>query len=271
MQRFAMKLRFSGASVEQSGLDLYDGATSFYGFSQAIPIVVHAYMNNEVVSRGTALKGAKVYFGSPRRGSVIFDIITEIQRNPVSTEIGVGSSVAAAVFYDFIKYSFSKACGYLKVKPETSVVEKMRAIDEPFFDELAETLEGSLQRGHRAIDHGVRQITLERPRSELIAFNHRTSEWVHTRDENPEVQIFNGNVTRYNSITGNGRAYIRELRRILPFRPSDAFPEEDKWFLTWSLHGDNVDTKKELVFQASRIDSARGDPKRIILFGCKQA
>lgn len=155
----------------------------------------------------------------------------------------------------------------MDVKPATPSIQK-RAAEETFFDELAETLEGSLQRAHRAIDYGVKTITIERPRAELVTFNSATSEWVNTRDENPDVEEFFGNVTRYNSISGNGRAYIRELKKVIPFRPGREFPESQRGWLTWSLHGNTVATSKELKFVGSRIDSARGDPKRLILSNC---
>ena len=261
---FPLKLRFSGKAVEANGLDLYDGAFSFYGFAQAIQIVVHAYMTNEVVSRATALKGAEVFFASPRRGSVVFDIATLVEQYPVT------ATLSGAVFYDFVKFSFAKAAGYLKASPETPSVKKI-AMDETFFDQLAETLEGSLQRAHRSIDNGVRQVTIERPRSELVVFNKQTSEWVNTRDENPEVEEFSGNITRYNSISGNGRAFIRELGRVMPFRPGPAFPDSKRGLLSWSLHGNTVAAKKELKFWASRIESAKGDAKRLILADTVQA
>ena len=172
------------------------------------------------------------------------------------------------MFYDFLKYSLSKAAGILNRKPETASVQKLAA-DEEFFDRLAETLEGSLQRGHRAIDQGVTRITLERPRSELVVFNAKTSQWVHTRDESPAVQEFTGNVTRYNSVSGNGRAYIRELKKIVPVRPSAAFPDDKRGLLTWSLHGNTVSGQKELKFWGRKIESAQGETKRIILENCE--
>lgn len=261
LNKFALKLRFSGKKVEQNGLDLYDGATSFHGFSQALQIAVHAYMTGEIVSRATALKGAEIYFGAPRRGSVLFDIITIIEQYPAT------SALAGAAFYDFIKMAFSKAAGYLDTTPETPAVQKL-AVDETFFDQLAETLEGSLQRAHRAIDYGVEQVTLERPRSELVVFNKRTSQWVNTRDESPDVEEFTGNITRYNSISGNGRAFVRELNKVLPFRPGPNFPDNNRGLLTWSLHGNTVFGEKELRFWASKIESATGDPKRLILADC---
>lgn len=261
LNKFALKLRFSGDTVEKNGLDLYDGATSFYGFSQALQIAVHAYMTGEIVSRATAMKGAEMYFGAPRRGSVLFDIITVIEQYPAT------ASIAGAAFYDFMKTAFSKAAGYLSTTPETPAVQKM-AIDETFFDQLSETLEGSLQRAHRAIDHGVQQIILERPRSSLVLFDQSTSEWVNTRDENPNVEELTGNITRYNSISGNGRAYVRELKKVLPFRPGPSFPDNKRGLLTWSLHGNTVSGEKELRFWASKIESAKGDPKRIIMADC---
>lgn len=255
---FKLKLRFGGASVEKDGLDLYDGAFSFYGFAQALQIVVHAYVNNEVVSRSTALKGAELRFGSPRQGSVLFDIITLVEQYPAT------AGISAVIFYDFVKYAFAKATGKLNAKPDTPNVQKI-AVDETFFDHLAETLEGSLQRAHRAIDHGVTRVTLERPRSELVTFNRATSQWVNTRDESPELERFSGSVTRYNSVSGNGRAFINELGRIIPFRPADNFPQGKRGMLTWSLHGNTTAGRKTLNFWASRIESASGEAKRLIL------
>lgn len=263
MNSFGLKLRFSGPSVDAHGLDLYDGATSFYGFAKALQIASHAYMTGELVSRATALKGAELHFGSPQRGSVIFNVVAALKQYPVSG----GSS--STVFYDFMKTAFSRATGNANAVPATPQVAKISE-DETFFDGLSEMLEGSLQQGHRAIDNGVPKITLERPRSELVVFNSKTSEWVHTREENPTVEEFSGNITRYNSITGNGRAYVRELQKVIPFRPGPAFPESQRGWLTWSLHGNNIATKKELKLWGSRIDSAQGDPKRLILTNCDQ-
>lgn len=263
LNSFGLKLRFSGTSVDAHGLDLYDGATSFYGFAKALQIAAHAYVTGEVVSRATALKGAELYFGSPRRGSVLFDVVTVLKQYPVT------GGPNPSVFYDFMKTAFSRATGNTNARPETAQVTKISE-DETFFDALSEMLEGSLQQGHRAIDHGVSKITLERPRSELVTFNQKTSKWVNTREENPEAEEFTGNVTRYNSITGNGRAYIRELEKVIPFRPGPTFPETQRGWITWSLHGNNVSTKKELKIWASRIDSAQGDPKRLILTNCTE-
>ena len=263
--RFPLRLRYSGGDVDQRGLDLYDGSTSLHGFAQALQMVVHAYMRDDVISRATTLKGAEIRFGPPRRGSLIIDVVTFVEKYPASL------GITAPIFYDFVKMAFSAAVGKLSAKPETKAVQKV-AVDETFFDQLSEAIEGSLQRAHRPIDNGVPKISLERPRAELVVFDRETSAWVHTRDENPTVERFTGNITRYNSISGNARAYVRELHKVLPVRPSAAFPDGKRPLLTWSLHGNTTKTNdKELVFFASRIDSARGEAKRLILSNCEMA
>lgn len=87
LDSFALKLRFSGKAVNEHGLDLYDGAHSFQGFAQAIQIATHAYMTGEVVSRATALKGAQLYFKSPRNGSVLFDLVALIEQYPITATL----------------------------------------------------------------------------------------------------------------------------------------------------------------------------------------
>lgn len=266
LHEFSLKLRYEGGDADQNHLELYDGATSFHGFAQALQIALHAYINKEVASRATALKGATLYLRAPRQGSVLFDIISVIEKYPATT------AVSATIFYDFVKYAFSKAVGFIDVQPETPYVSKLSTSDEPFFDDLAVIMEGSLQRAHRAIDEGcVEQVTLERPRSELIRFDKKTSDWVNTRDENPKEEDLVGYVTRYNSITGNGRAYIQSLHRIVPFRPAQEFAEIKRGYLTWSLHGSTTSRAKLLDFSARKIESARGEAKRLVLVDCNQS
>lgn len=264
IREFGLKLRFSGGDADNHRLELYDGTNSFHGFAQALQIATHAYLNHEVVSRATALKGATFYIKAPRHGSVLFDIIAVIEKYPAT------AAISAPIFYDFLKYAFSKATGLLDVEPETPYVSRLSTEDEPFFDDLAETLEGSLQRGHRAIDEGIPKVTLERPRSPLVEFNARTSAWVNTRQGDDDVEEMQGNVTRYNSITGNGRAYVRELHRIVPFRSGEDFPALKAGYLTWSLHGNATAEPHHLKIYANKVRSADGEVKRLILVDVTQ-
>lgn len=264
-QQFAFKLRFKGEEVDKDGLDLYDGSASFHGFARALQLVTHAYLNDETVMRATALKGGTLSFGSPRRGSILFDIVAKLHRKPKTGPLN------AEAFYDFTRVALARATGDLDAAAQTSYVQQRLIDDEPFFDELGEKLEGSLQQAHRSIDNQEVVVSLERPRSTLLLFDKETSAWVHTREENPNSQEFRGNMTRFNTQTGNGRAYIKSLKKIIPVRKADGFDEKNKGWLTWSLHGANVASDKELIFSGRRIESATGETKRIILDDCSKA
>ena len=177
----------------------------------------------------------------------------------------------ADAFYDFTRVALERATGNIDVSATTTSVEKKLNNDEFFFDELAEKLEGSLQQAHRSIDNEGVIVTLERPRSTLLTFDQETSKWVHTREEDPVSREFKGNMTRFNTQTGNGRAYIKDIKKIVPVRKSDVFNELNKGLLTWSLHGSNLSLDKDLIFVGRKIESASGETKRIILDGCRRA
>ena len=268
MHSYGLKLRFKGDRVDDEGIGFYDGATSLQGFAQSLQIIARAFYTDQVIDKAMPLKRASISMSSPRRGSVLVDLTASFVDDPKS------ASPAADVFYDYVRFALGKATGNTNIQPQTGYVLRQSDDDDLIFDQLAEKMEGSLQRAHKSIDHDVSTVTLERPRSPLIEFNKETSLWVNTREENPLVQRFTGNVTRYNSKTGNARAYIKELHRIIPVKRSDDFPATKKGLLTWSLHGDNVastvSASKELEFMAKRIESARGEPKRLILMDCSQ-
>lgn len=262
MQTFELKLRYKTEHLDGRALDAYDGSTSILGFSQAAQIALHAYLNGEVVSRAPALKGAKLFIRPPREGSFLLQIIALIEQYPTTV------AITAPVFYDFMKVTFKRAVGFLNEQPETPYVRRLLEREEPMFDSLAEQMEGSLQRAHRAVDTDVPIITLERPRSELVTFDKHTKDWVTTRDENPNSETLFGNVTRYNSVSRNGRMFVEELDRIIPFRPADSFNRSKDGNLTWSLHGNATGQGKRLRLTAKRIESARGEAKRLLLTNC---
>lgn len=264
-QTFALKLRFSGGNTDNAGLDLYDGSASFHGFAKALQLTTHAFLNDEAVMKATALKGAELSFVAPRRGSVLFDLFARFKRSPKTAPLN------ADTYYDFTRVALERATGNLEAEAQTRFVERKLASDEPFFDVLAEKLEGPLQQAHRSIENEGVTVHLERPRSKLVRFDLETSAWVHTRDEDSATLEYDGNMTRFNTQTGNGRAYVRAFKKILPIRKSESFNQRNKEWLTWSLHGDNISTDKELIFVGRRVDSANGDPKRIIIDDCRRA
>jgi hypothetical protein len=69
-------------------------------------------------------------------------------------------------------------------------------------------------------------------------------------------------------VSPNGRAFIDEFGRIIPFKRSSDFPEDKRGLLSWSLHGSNLDTRKKLEIEAKKVESASGIVKRLIVSDC---
>jgi len=263
--QFGLRLRFSGGYADQNMLDAYDGSKSLAGVARALQITTQAYVNKDFSKVATKLKNAEIYIKPAHQGSFIVDFITHISAK------ASGVLINAPTYYDFIGFAFNQAVGNTKGEPKTRYVQSLIGPDKPTFDHLSEVLEGSLQEAHRSIsEQTVSQITLERPRGEKIAvFNQQTAEWVYTRDlgKNPEYLI--GNVTRYNSESPNGRAYIDHLDKIIPFKRHDDFKAANKQNLTWSLHEHDRIKQGKLEFEARRVISASGHVKRLIVYDCK--
>lgn len=263
-----IKISYHGGVADENELPLYDGTASIHGVAQSLQIATHAYLNEEIVGRATALHGASFLIRPPRRGSFIMEVVANIEKFPAcSTAV---TAIAAPAFYDFLKIAYQKALGAFVDEPETPTVRRMFERDEPFFDELGETLEGSLARAHRPIGDEVDYVTISRPRADLVTLDQDTKEWVNTRDVGDEFEEMTGNVTRFNSVTRNGRAYIDQLNKIVPFKPDGDFNMGRIGGLTWSLHGSNVALPNKLKFSARRVCSASGQAKRLLLRDCSR-
>lgn len=261
---YRIRVRYEGGVADDNMLPLYDGTASIHGIAKSLQIATHAFVNDDIVSRATAWRGAKVFLLPAKKGSYLVDLLFLIEQNPLSF------TVDAPIFYDFVKTILIKATSGRAVIPETKSVKKRLDKDEPFFDDLAETLEGSLQGAHRPIGEGVPTISIERPRSKLITLDQTTRDWVETREEIPLLDDITGNVTRYNSVTRNGRLYVDQLHRIVPFKPDGDFPLPGINSLTWSLHGSANGLPKKLKLTVKHIKSATNETKRLLLSDCKR-
>lgn len=278
LSKLPLRITYRGGLADRNELPGYDGAASIDGMTRAIHIATHAYMTGEIVSRATALKGAKIVMRPARQGSFIFDLIVLMETYPATSTAAVALSGPA--FYDFIKTGFRRATGWINAEPSHPHLQKIYALKEPpdfrtlpvDLDELGETLEGSLQAAHRPIgdQDQVTTITLGSPRNELITFDDESKDWVTTQDQSDRLEVLEGNVTRYNALSRNGRAFIDPLERVVPFRPDGDFPAADLGQLTWSLHGSNIGGRNKLHFRARKVTSASGKVKRLLLADCSK-
>ncbi len=124
MKQINFKISYHNGDAQDGRLDMYDAAVSLQGFAKALSITTHALLNNgEIRKKGNCINGAKIYINPSRKGS-FEELITLVIENPT---VAIGPSVIANVFYDLIKWTWSKTLD-LQYTPETSHVRKLVTI-----------------------------------------------------------------------------------------------------------------------------------------------
>lgn len=255
------KISYDGGSASSGLLDIYNAGVSTRGLSRALAITTHAFLNDgEIRRRAERATGAKIYISAPRHGS-FQEVIRIVISDPVAQTIG--TSVIAAAFYDFLKWTWSAAVGKI-TEPTTPRVRRLADRVEPFIGEIAAVLETPMQELHRPIE-GDRNIQIKviRPRvGTLIELDADTLAYVSTRSETEIAEDIVGNVTRYNILSGFGRFYADDEDRTISFDLGEDISASEKELLTWSLHQRSQGNDGKILIDANRIINARGELNR---------
>ncbi|ANJ68057.1 hypothetical protein A9404_12340 [Halothiobacillus diazotrophicus] len=264
---FAIKYHYGDA--EQGRLDMYDASVSFQGFARALSITAHALLNDgEIRKKGHQITGGELYINPSRKGS-FEQIVTFV----ITNQDAIGASIAAAAFYDLIKWTWSKTLE-IAYEPETPHVRKLSERIEPFIGEMEEVLEVPLEQAHRPIkkDENV-VVTIKRQRiGEVVRWDSSTLEKVSLRVEEATTHNIRGNVTRYNILSGYGRFYDDELDRTVSFKIGDDVSSAQKQLLTWSMHyAQETQGEGKLFIDAKRVLTSKGVTKRYLISTIKQA
>lgn len=264
---FAIKYHYGDA--EHGRLDMYDAAISFQGFSKALSITAHALLNDgEIRRKGHKLEGGELYIKPSKKGS-FEQFVTLV----ITNQEAIGSSIAAAAFYDLIKWTWSKTLDLVH-EPETPFVRNLAERIEPFIGEMEEALEIPLEQAHRPIKKNSEMVIgLKRQRvGEVIQLNAETLNSVSLQADPEVTENIKGNVTRYNILSGYGRFYDDSLDRTVSFKVEDNVSSIQKQHLTWSLHfAQEKEGEGKILIDAKRIITAKGVIKRYIVSVIQQA
>ncbi|MEC5161678.1 MULTISPECIES: DUF7946 domain-containing protein [unclassified Janthinobacterium] len=210
-------IRYDGNTADSGQLNLYQAAESLDGIARVVNVIVHAFANDgQIRERLTAPEGAETYLSAAKKGcfeevvTVVFDADTVAKIKP---------SVIVNNFWDFLTASVSAAVGH-PYDPSTPMVRKIVGKNETYFEEVAEELENALQKLQRPIkSKGAKTITFARPKSDdAVTLDKKTLAYVSVMAQEPELTYWYGNVTKYNSLSGYGRAYLEEIGETIPFK-----------------------------------------------------
>jgi len=258
-------IRYTGGTADESVLDLYDAATSMHGLAKALAITTHALTSiGEIRSKGDSIPNVKFHLHPPKQGSFI-ELVTIVFEDPVAKAIG--ASVVTAAFWDMIDFTWRQATGRAK-EPQERIPKKIVEQNDLFAQEISRVLETPLQQLHRPILHDRNiEIEIKRPRiGTILKFNSQTLDYVISQNDPVLAQNINGNVTKYNILSGFGRFYDDNSQRTIAFHISADLTTQEKEILTWSLHHSTVDnTNGKIIIDSQVIKDRLGNIKRYII------
>ena len=262
MNPINFKISYHNGDAEDGRLDMYDATVSLQGFAKALSITTHALLNDgEIRKQGNRLNGAKIYINPSRKGS-FEELITLV----ITNKEAIGASVAAAAFWDLIKWTWSKTLD-MAYEPETPHVKRLEERIEPFIGEMEEALEIPLEQAHRPIKQcDDMTIVLKRQRvGNVIKMDSNTLKSVSIQTDAQVTQNIKGNVTRYNILSGIGRFYDDELERTVSFKIPDDFGSSQKRRITWSLHHAQEEGGGKILLDVKKVVSAKGVVRRYLV------
>lgn len=258
------KISYHHGEAQRGRLDLYDASMSIHGLAKALSITTHSLLNDGAIrKKGDRLDGAKIYISPSRRGS-FQEIITLVISNEAAVAFGV--SVAAATFWDLLKWTWGKTLD-IDFNPQSTYAKKLSKRREPFIGEISEALEVPLEQIHRPIKKTPEmEISIQRPRvGEIIRLNHNTLENVALTTESNITEDIIGNVTRYNILSGYGRLYDNAEEKTISFKITDDVTFDQRELLTWSMHQAQRGNEGKLSISANRVLTSSGKIKRYII------
>lgn len=216
MKKAEVIIRFEGQKADTGRLDLFDAAESLHGFTRVLNRIAHAFANDDAPrSKVPRPTGVATYIAGAKKGCFETFIDVEFSKQTIEK---IGGSVVVNNFWDYFTYTYSLGVG-LEYEPVTPFLKRKVDRNEGNFDEIAADLEGYLAEVHRPIKSDTAStIEIVRPRvGTAITMDQATLEYVGTTLRSNLQEYWIGNVTKYNILTGYGRAYIDELGRTVPF------------------------------------------------------
>lgn len=209
-------VQFEGLQADEGHLNLYDAAESIRGLATSINIVTHAFVHeNEIRTRVPLQNEFNTYLTGAKKGCFELSIGVAFGGVPQNYH---GRSVIISRYWDYMLLTMATAVGEV-YEPLTPYVQSLEVERPEIFDELSQSIENHLEEVHRPIKMRNAEVAkIVRPHvGEKIVFNQTTYQYLHVAEKSDEVERLVGNVTRYNILSGYGRAFINDMGRTVPF------------------------------------------------------
>ncbi len=281
--RFA--LAFAGADADEHFLDFYDAADALTGFQRSLALTTHLVLQGEIITKATALKGARMMIKSPEAGS--WKVITVVgllasgahQLGTAPRDTVLGHLVAST--YDYVinetlgfHVDFDSTLGkqYDELNQRNRIAPK---ITQSQVDSLIEKCESSIKEMHRPIadsktatEATVRSI-IRRNSTTLATLDSESYDYVSVTNAIEHPFEVSGRVSSYNINTYAGRMFIDNEQRPIPFELSEGCRDLRSIELITSSLRNNARNRMaddgRLTITILRFESSTGRLKRVLI------
>lgn len=218
--RAGIWLQIEGNQADDGELDLVDAAAVLEGFAVSLNIVGHAFVHdNEVRNRVPIRNDFSTTLTAAKKGCFELQMDISFSEKAITHH---GSSVIVSRFWDYLSLSLAVTAG-VNYDPTTPWGTHLNSEEPLIFDDIASNIETHLLAVHRPIwSKNAQTVKVIRPKvGEKLVFNRDTLDYISVSNQSPDLEYLVGNVTKYNILTGRGRAYFKKYERTVPFLIKD--------------------------------------------------
>jgi hypothetical protein len=235
----AVEFKFDASGDNRDIVDLYDVSQAVVGFQRSLALTTHLFFDNKIIVQAPHMKGAQILTSPFEEGSwkvtatilgVIGTAIVTLNNQPKETPLGnlwystydyiVNRTLGVHVDYD---KTLGKQLEELR-QSKTGSSLTIEALQPQRLDSLCEKCETAIEMMHRPIyasktasEASLSGLT-DLDRKEIgPSFDLITYENIGIVNLTSVPNFYSGKISSYNSNTFNGRIFIEELNRQLPF------------------------------------------------------
>jgi hypothetical protein len=132
---------------------------------------------------------------------------------------------------------------------------------------LVDRIEPSMRRGHDVIDQGATRLEITKGATPIVILDSDTKAWVNTNIVDDDYSVRTVSVSAFNANTGNGRAYLVDVGKTVPFSLTREPHKGSYETLASSLNRYTRGVDSRIHVTSKDVVSVDGRVKKLILDG----
>lgn len=257
------RVKYDSGVCGFDGLDMYYGSKSLSAISEFLLLSIHAFIREEIIIQAPSAKGFRMVMQKAHIGSydqVIQMVFTDPETISLMKDLGTSG------LYDLLKYMSSSLLGIPFVLSNRKAKKRLYALMQQNED-LHKRLESALTAAHLPVKNQGYSTILMLGRNPIITFDQDTLSYLETEIVEPNSEVIQVAVSRFNARTGTGR-FIDDIDSMsYGFSPLNGLTDYEK-----EIMADNLGKVARNIFAplnaiVTKVTSQDGRLKRYQLHG----